>query len=219
MANERCHKLMEIAGPWMEGERLPANEEHVRNCPHCGAVLADLDLIRAAGLRMGEEEIEPPAHLWHRLHAELEAQGMIRHRPEWRERFAGLFSPVPQPALATAFLALLAAGALLLNYQSNYRANEAQWLARTQLASDSVATQLASAAQGSMPAPSSNDSNPAVTASLRQNLAIVDNLIALCEKSVQDDPQNEMTRDYLYGAYQQKAELLATMNDRGVNAQ
>ena len=58
-----------------------------------------------------------------------------------------------------------------------------------------------------------------VTASLNQNLAIVDNMIAMCEKSVREAPQDEMTRDFLYQAYQQKADLLATMTERGVNAQ
>jgi hypothetical protein len=36
----------------------------------------------------------------------------------------------------------------------------------------------------------------------------------LCEKTVREDPRNEMAREYLYGAYQQKAELLAMMMDR-----
>ena len=61
------------------------------------------------------------------------------------------------------------------------------------------------------------ESNPVVTASLHDNLAIVDNYIALCEKSVREEPENEIARDYLYDAYQQKADLLAQMTERGVN--
>jgi hypothetical protein len=49
-----------------------------------------------------------------------------------------------------------------------------------------------------------------VDASLRRNLDIVDKFIALCEKTVRDEPQNEDARQYLYSAYQQKAELLTT---------
>jgi hypothetical protein len=56
--------------------------------------------------------------------------------------------------------------------------------------------------------------DPAVTASLRQHLDLVDNYITLCEKSVREEPQSQMAREYLYGAYQQKAELLAMMADR-----
>jgi len=36
----------------------------------------------------------------------------------------------------------------------------------------------------------------------------------MCEKDVREQPENEMAREYLYGAYQQKAELLSTAMDR-----
>jgi hypothetical protein len=45
-------------------------------------------------------------------------------------------------------------------------------------------------------------------------LGIVDNLIAVCEKSMREQPDNPVVRQYLYGAYQQKAVLLATAIDR-----
>ena len=35
----------------------------------------------------------------------------------------------------------------------------------------------------------------------------------------QDDPEDELSRDYLYGAYQQKADLLEQMSERGENHQ
>jgi hypothetical protein len=54
----------------------------------------------------------------------------------------------------------------------------------------------------------------AVTDSIRRNLNIVDNFIAMCEKDVREQPENDMAREYLYGAYEQKAELLATAMDR-----
>ena len=57
----------------------------------------------------------------------------------------------------------------------------------------------------------------AVTASFRRNLGIVDNFIAMCEKSVREEPDNEMAREYLYGAYEQKAELLATATSRSMS--
>ncbi len=50
---------------------------------------------------------------------------------------------------------------------------------------------------------------------MHKNLAIVDNYISLCEKSVREEPENEVARDYLYDAYQQKADLLAQMTERG----
>ena len=54
----------------------------------------------------------------------------------------------------------------------------------------------------------------AVSDTIRRNLNIVDKFIAMCEKDVRDQPENEMAREYLYGAYEQKAELLSTAMDR-----
>jgi hypothetical protein len=216
MANIGCNDFLEFAGGWMEGDRLPGGEEHLRSCARCRGVLADLEAIQTAGLELGAEDVAPPARVWHRLQTELEAQGLI-HQPGWAERLAGLFALVPRPALTGAFLTLMAAGGILLGYQSSYRANEAQWLARTQIASASVATQLATVRQSDIINARSYD--PAVAASLHQNMDLVDNMIAVCEKSVREDPENEMTRDYLYGAYKQKAALLATMSERGMDAQ
>jgi len=53
-----------------------------------------------------------------------------------------------------------------------------------------------------------------LASSFRENLGIVDNLIAVCEKSVREQPDDPMAREYLYGAYEQKAVLLATATDR-----
>jgi hypothetical protein len=54
-----------------------------------------------------------------------------------------------------------------------------------------------------------------VDASLRDNLQQVDDFIADCERRVKEEPQDDLAREYLSGAYQQKAELLAAMMDRG----
>jgi len=39
------------------------------------------------------------------------------------------------------------------------------------------------------------------------------------KKSINEEPENELARDFLYDAYQQKADLLAQMSDRGGNVQ
>jgi hypothetical protein len=153
---------------------------------------------------------------------QLEREGLIRdHRSAQPELshprgLRGWFAGLPRPALAGAYLALLIAVAFGLSRPINRRVNEARWLEGTQVSTSPLSAQLA-AEQISFA--SFNDSNPAVTASLNKNLAIVDNYIALCEKSVQEEPQNEVARDYLYEAYQQKADLLAQMTERGENNQ
>jgi hypothetical protein len=53
--------------------------------------------------------------------------------------------------------------------------------------------------------------NPAVDASLRQNLHTLNEFIAECESRLKQNPQDQLTREYLNMAYQQKAELLNAM--------
>jgi hypothetical protein len=54
-----------------------------------------------------------------------------------------------------------------------------------------------------------------VDESLRENLKKVDEFIAECERRVNAEPQDQLAREYLSEAYQQKAELLSAMLDRG----
>jgi len=51
--------------------------------------------------------------------------------------------------------------------------------------------------------------------SLRENLATLNAFIKECRKRLQEDPHDQLARDYLSAAYQQKAEILAAMMERG----
>ena len=58
-------------------------------------------------------------------------------------------------------------------------------------------------------------SSSPIDASLRDNLKKVNEFIAECERHLKEQPQDELTREYLSAAYQQKAELLSAMIERG----
>jgi hypothetical protein len=130
--------------------------------------------------------------------------------------FGAFFARIPRPVLAGAYLAILIALGFALSGPVNQPSNEAKWLEGTRVVSSPISAQLDSFEQSSL---ANRDLNPAITASLHQNLAIVDNYISLCEKSVQEEPENEVARDYLYSAYKQKADLLAQIGERGENVQ
>lgn len=61
--------------------------------------------------------------------------------------------------------------------------------------------------------------NAAVDAALRENLRTVNEFIAECEQHLKQFPQDQMAREYLNSAYQQKAELIAAMLDSGRSVQ
>jgi len=54
-----------------------------------------------------------------------------------------------------------------------------------------------------------------VDASFRENLRTLNQFIAECQRRLRQNPQDELAREYLNMAYQQKADLLAAMMDNG----
>lgn len=57
--------------------------------------------------------------------------------------------------------------------------------------------------------------NVAVEAAIRQNLATLNEFIKECQLRLKQNPQDELARQYLNEAYQQKAELLSAMIESG----
>jgi len=57
--------------------------------------------------------------------------------------------------------------------------------------------------------------NSQVDIALRQNLRTLNAFIAECELHLKQNPQDELAREYLNTAYQQKADLLAAMMESG----
>ena len=198
----------------MEGDRHPDALAHLRDCPRCRSLVEDLKMIQATAQEWGRTESEPPAHLWNSLRAQLVQEGLIHQQSKHRGWLTGWLPSLPRPALAGAYLAAVIAVAFGLSGPVNQRINRARWLEGTQNSTTPLRAQFASAEMNATTL-SVPDSNPTVTASLHNNLAIVDNYIVLCEKSVNEEPENELARDYLFEAYQQKADLLAQLSERG----
>ena len=212
MSTIGCNEFLNQLELWMEGERSAGAHAHLSDCPSCRGLVDDLDAVRDLAPSMQSADPLPPERIWSSLRAQLEQEGLIRGASrDWseavRDWFDWVFSAVPRPALAGAYLVALAAVGVALSVTGSRRSDEAQ------VSTQPLSAQLNTAEQDTMASMINLD--PVVSASLQKNLAIVDNYIALCEKSVQEDPNSEAARDYLYGAYQQKADLLAQMTERG----
>jgi hypothetical protein len=197
-----------------EGAQLPAAAAtHWKDCQACRAMAADFGAIRAAALELNQEFTEePPAYIWLNLRAQLAAEGVIR-QPETEGGIgwlAGLLGWTHRPALVATY-AMLGVFAIAVIWQSP---PEGVSMEASVLPAEALATQKD---LGSFEMQAVSQLHPAtseVDASLRRNLDIVDKFIALCEKNVREEPQNEEARQYLYSAYQQKAKLLTTAMER-----
>ncbi|MCL4523294.1 MAG: hypothetical protein M1453_10280 [Acidobacteria bacterium] len=206
----KCSEFLMYSDEWMEGGRMPAAAAHVQECARCRGLIAEMEAIAQAAAGLAAETPEPSERVWTALRAQLESEGLIRQRGlgAW---FADVFAALPRPALAGAYVAVLLA-ALVLGSISMTSVQEATDSQRALAPGLMLQPQFAQAEQQEMVKLHRHD--PAVTASYRDNLEIVDKFIVLCEKTVREEPRNQMAREYLYSAYQQKAELLASMTER-----
>jgi hypothetical protein len=199
----------------MEGERSPAAEAHIRTCADCSNLIADLDSIQNTASSLATADPEPSPRVWTALRAQLEDEGLIQAAhsgasDSLKRWFHGTFWVLPRPVLAGAYLAALIAVGFALSGSSSLRNDSNLWMSRMQRSTEPLSARLATQEDTIS---SMAGANPLVTASLRKSLAVIDNNIALCEKSVREEPQNEFARDYLYEAYQQKADLIAQVTE------
>lgn len=208
----QCQELEHVLEE-SDGRSLPQPAQaHLESCGTCRSLVSDLQRIEAAAHEL-PGEVEPPERVWVSLRAQLESEKIIRPEvaPLPRSWQAPWITAFWRPAVAVAALAALILAVVLVRRPAQDLSGE------NQLASNpSVLMQTKQQLNGienravtSLPAPQSTTG-----VSLRENLKIVDNFIASCEQTVRATPQNDLAREYLSGAYQEKAELLAAIQDR-----
>ena len=71
-----CSRFENELEAYLEGEARPFIASHAHDCPSCGALLADVQSIRAAARDLPQEE--PSPLIWARVRASLEAEGTLR---------------------------------------------------------------------------------------------------------------------------------------------
>jgi hypothetical protein len=217
MNTTQCSRFAETLTQRPDGPYPDAAVSHLETCTQCRALLEELEAIRIAGHQLGASEPEPPAHLWSLLRDQLQSEGLIREpqRPGW---FTDWFGFSPRFAMGGAYVALLAIAGSMVGLHSDRPAAMRLDTVRPSISmsSSTVSAELDKTLDSDIErvVASLSERDAPLATSVRQNLGVVDNLIVLCEQSVRDNPDNPIAREYLYGAYQQKATLLAAAIDR-----
>ena len=181
---------------------------HLSGCPSCQGLVADLTAIVATA-HLLPAELDPPHRVWTSLRSQLEQEGIIKSaapRAFWWRGFSELFGT---RVLAASAVGLLIIAAIILQTRQPVEPAVAHNVYRIY---DDTAVMLSND-EAHLPAVQFAGAS-GVDLSLRQNLDIVDKFIADCEQRMKDEPQDDLAREYLSGAYQQKAELLSVMMER-----
>lgn len=215
-------------------EPLPEEARaHLAECRDCRSYVADLTSLVDVARKL-PSEITPPDRVWISLRAQLVEEGIIKipveatqaeSAPFW-ESISDFFR---SRALAIAMVGILIVSATVFQVRRNRTAPVAP---PAQTANAELAAPVQKAA---VPEPSEgfdraaralDDQEPVATGmilassspvdiSLRDNLKKVNEFIADCQRHLKEQPQDELTREYLSAAYEQKAELLSAMIERG----
>jgi len=101
---------------------FPADfQEHLKSCPSCAGLVADLKLIASQAGQLAESE-EPPQRVWVKIAAELRSEGVIRE-PESAPSRPVLISPPARRQwrawwLAPVAAAIVAAGSYVVSHKA-----------------------------------------------------------------------------------------------------
>lgn len=218
--------------PLPEGARA-----HAAACSACSNLIADFSAILSVAEQL-PAEVEPPTRVWVALRNQLEAEGIIRTIPEevavaqpsWWESLSRILSG---RALATAAVGLVIIVGAYVQIVREPRPYTGRGDGSPQMDAKTVESSLSpyrpdeplgptgqSLHQDAQNIPMVQNAGLSnrqdlVDASLRQNLASLNLFIEDCRRRLKEDPNDELAREYLSVAYQQKAELLSAMLDRG----
>jgi len=194
---------------------------HLAECRECRNYIADLTSIVDVARKM-PSEIAPPDRIWIALRAQLEREGIISEpvpalAPELTSWWHGFNQFFRSRALAAATVGMLIffAGLLQLRTDHGPAANAPPPRGAVEASEPFAATRIVLNEQEPVARGVILASTSPVDTSLRENLQKVDDFIADCEHRLNDAPQDDLAREYLSNAYQQKAELLSAMMDRG----
>jgi hypothetical protein len=195
---------------------------HIATCSRCREFVADLTAIVSVAHEL-PAELEPPASVWVCLQSQLKIEGIIKtpavvslaERSVW---WRGFGNPFRSRALAASAVGLLIISGALLQLRQAPPAPVAPgpgWQIPFKQTAKVLNEQEVDLRNMQLAGTSPVDASTSlVDDSYRQSLQQVDDFIADCERRVKAAPEDDLAREYLSNAYQQKAELLSAMMDR-----
>lgn len=218
-----CAEFQEFLPEGFEGGgRTVEQESHLRSCPMCSGLVADLELI-AREARQLQETAEPSPRVWNYIEITLRQEGIIRE-----PHLGPALVPARRQRWNMAWLAPVAALVLaafgIVVYQRGSRDS------RLAAHLDTTTPSLVAIVPAS-PKPSNLNNNnneddqllaavasrsPAMQAQYASNLQNVNAYIKDAEESAQADPNDEEAQQIVMDAYEQRATVYEMALDRSL---
>lgn len=216
-----CTEFQEILPEVFEAGRTAEQAAHLKSCPRCSGLLADLDLI-AREARQLQELAEPSPRVWNSIEIELRREGVIREA----QGGPTLVAPRARPWNLGAWLAPVAALALVAFGIGLYQRGSLSPQSPPQLTATAPAQISTPQAAKNQPANNNNEDqqllaavasrSPAMRAQYASNLQNVNAYIRDAEESAQADPNDEEAQQIVMDAYEQRAAVYEMALDRSL---
>jgi hypothetical protein len=215
-----CVQFQEILPEVFEGGRTAEQESHLKSCPMCSGLVADLDLI-AREARQLQEVAEPSQRVWNSIEIALRQEGIIRD-----PRRGPSLVPARPRRWSMAWLAPVAALVLvafgIVIYQRGSR--DSRLAAHLDTTTPSLVAILPNSQKPSNVNNSEDDQllaavasrSPAMQAQYASNLQNVNAYIKDAEESAQADPNDEEAQQIVMDAYEQRATVYEMALDRSL---
>ena len=205
---------------------------HAASCAACSNLIADFSAILSAAETL-PAEVEPPTRVWVAVRNQLEAEGIIKSpaaaaepQTSWIENLARVLRGRALATAAVGAVIVVAAVVQIRRGPEVGRPSQNAVVEKAEAPSSPITPNEPLSSTGQtlrqveqtvpmvLQAGTLSNQN-AVDDSLRQNLKSLNQFIEECRRRLKEDPNDELAREYLSVAYQQKAELLSAMLDRG----
>lgn len=214
-----CVELRESLADNENGSR-PEQRAHLKDCPECATLVADLLVIACAAGELRAAH-EPSPRVWNSIEIALRSEGLIRPQRSGH-------SLIPSFGSNWGWARWLAPAAALLLITAGIWVRQRTGSAPTAQDQQRPAVQEGSTVQGQVTESAIGGLNdkdlieaiaqqtPAMKAEYTDNLNRVNDSIKDAEHTVDADPSDEEARRSLMEAYQQKAMLFELAVDRSL---
>lgn len=205
-----CQAYEALIGDYVDGTMDEARraefESHLSECASCRAVVADFTVIRSASLSL--EPQVPPAHVWRKLSAALDAEPKPLFGTSWWRAFA----PVAAMTVLVAGLSWTAAQLAVAPVERLARTapvtqNEpASILAEYQLAEQDLTSTIEGLER--ITAANRTPLDMETEDILKANLTVLDGAIGESREALKKEPENDVAQQSLFEALSNKVALL-----------
>lgn len=205
----KCSEFQDVLPDMIDGEAIGEHAVHLKNCPECSELVADLRAI-TSGAKLLCAVDEPSPRVWANLQRTLEAEGLIRTPSQ----AGGVLVPSRRPWSRWAWAGGIAA---VLTLSAGLLVQKHETLSR------SAVTQTSSAPSTSDKATVDFDDeellgamSPSSRSEFEDDLKSVNASIQDLQSALAQDPDDEEAREFLQEAYNQKTMVYELAMDRSI---